>query len=277
MSDPVALVTGASSGIGRSSALAMQAAGYLVYAAVRTDKAADEAASCGLRPVRLDVTDEAGMKGAVTSVLNVTGRIDVLVNSAGFGIMGPMEELELPVLRAEFEVNVLGLLRLSQLVLPQMRRRRSGRIIHIGSVGGLFTAPGAGGYHMSKYAVESLSDAMRAEVAPFGVHIILVEPTGVRTPFIEKQVATMPADITDNPYRDFKASMAKAALALFEPRSMAVVTPETVARVVVRAATVARPRTRYRVGLAANIMPLVRRWMPDRSWDALMLKAAGQR
>lgn len=269
------LVTGASSGIGLASVHALRKAGLEVFAGVRSVESASDLHAKGVRTVWLDVTDEASLQQAVATVEAEWGGIDVLVNSAGYGVMGPMEELSLEVLRRQFEVNVFGLLRLSQLVLPGMRRRRSGRIINVGSVGGLFTAPGAGGYHMSKYAVESLSDALRAEVRGFGIQVCLLEPTGVRTPFIEKQIATMAADGPDIAYAAFKSALAKNAKALFEPGSQAVVSAQAVADVIVHAATSRKPRTRYRVGAVARILPIVRRWMSDRSWDRFTLAQIG--
>lgn len=268
----VALVTGANSGIGLAASRALRGAGFAVYAGARRSEAQAELEAEGFRALPLDVTDEEAMVAAVAAVEAEHGAVDVLVNSAGYGLNGPMEELSLDDVRAEFEVNVFGLLRMSQLVLPAMRRRGRGRIANIGSVGGLFTAPGSGAYHMSKYAVESLSDAMRMEVAPFGVQVALLEPTGVRTPFVHKQVATTPETGPRSPYAAFKASQAEGAVALFREGSRAVVEPEDVARAVLQVATARRPRTRYKVGVAAHAIPLVRRMVSDRAWDSMMTR-----
>ena len=273
--DRSALVTGANSGIGRAAVEALREAGFAVYAGARRPEAITELETDGFRALRLDVTDEESMASAVAEVEAAHGAVDVLVNSAGYGVYGPMEELGLDVLRDEFEVNVFGLLRMSQLVLPGMRARGAGRILHIGSVGGLFTAPFSGAYHMSKYAVESLSDAMRAEVAGFGVEVALLEPTGVRTPFVHKQVETMPDTGPDSPYAARKAAGAEGAVALFREGSRAVVDPEGVAKVVVEAATVRRPRTRYKVGMAAHVIPVVRGVLSDRAWDRTAMRQLG--
>lgn len=267
-----ALVTGANSGIGRATVGALRGAGFSVYAGARRPEGLAELEADGFRAVRLDVTDEGSMSSAVAAVEAEFGAVDVLVNNAGYALYAPMEELDLDDLRGEFEVNVFGMLRMSQLVLPAMRARGEGRIVNIGSVGGLFTSPYAGAYHMSKYAVESLSDAMRAEVAGFGVDVALLEPTGVRTPFIHKQVATTPDTGPGSPYAAQKAAGTQGALALFRPGSRVVVDPEDVARVVVEAATARRPRTRYKVGMAARVIPVVRGMLSDRAWDRMSIR-----
>lgn len=270
----VALLTGGSGGIGRATARALIRAGFVVYAPARREAIADLAAH-GQRVPHLDVTDETSMASVVAAIEAAHGAVDLLVNNAGYGMLGPMENVALADLRAQFEVNVFGLLRMSQLVLPGMRRRGSGRIVNIGSVGGLFTSPGSGAYHLSKYAVESLSDAMRAEVAGFGVDVVLLEPTGVRTPFIRKMVATMPVTRPGDPYAAFKRAVVDNSLALFRPGSRAVVEPEVVASVVVVAATAHRPRARYKVGMVARILPTVRRVLPDRAWDTMVMRQLG--
>ncbi len=267
----IALVTGASSGIGLASAVALSAAGFVVYAGVRSPAATEAVLSRGLCALRLDVRDEAAMQAAIAEIEAEHGGVDVLVNSAGFGLQGPMEEVSLERLRDEFEVNVFGLLRLTQLALPAMRARRSGRVIHIGSIGGVFAAPGAGPYHMSKYALEALSDSMRAEVRGFGIQVALIQPTGVRTPFVYKQVETMPADLPGHPYGAFKTAMVRISVGLFTPDSRVVVNPEDVAEAVLHAATARRARTRYKVGAAAQIIAFLRRSVSDRTWDSLML------
>lgn len=266
-----ALITGANSGIGLAAAEALAKRGYRIHAGVRTEQNAEAMRRRGFEPVIIDVRNEALMRDGVASIEQKAGSIDVLVNSAGYGITGPMEELEMDVLREQFEVNVFGLLRMSQLVLPGMRWRRSGRIIHIGSVGGLMTTPGAGAYHMSKYAVESLTDAMRAEVRGFGVHVAVIEPTGVATNFVGRQVATMPPDTADGAYREFKQAWIKMATGLFEGRGSTTVSAEKVAAAIVHAATADKPKTRYPVGAVSHLLPRFRRLVSDRRWDSAML------
>jgi len=210
------------------------------------------------------------MAAAVETITQSDGPVSVLVNNAGYGEIGPVEELDMDNIRREFETNVFGLVRMCQLVLPGMRAVGSGRIINIGSVGGLFTTPGSGAYHASKYAVESFSDALRCEVAPFGVGVVVIEPTGGRTEFMETMGGTMPQSAADSPYAAFKAILEARTRAMFAPGARGILAPEDVANVVLRAATARRPRTRYKVGLVAHVLPKVRRSLPDRAWDAMM-------
>lgn len=268
----VALVTGATGGIGRASAEALRRAGFLVYATGRDEAALARLAAEGFATLRLDVTDEQERLSAVRSVGRDVGRVDLLVNNAGYGVSGPLEQVDMDAVRANFETNVFGMLRLAQLVLPLMRAQGCGRIVNIGSVGGLFTAPGAGTYHMTKYAVEALSDAMRAEVTGFGVDVVLIEPTGVRTAFIDTQLSSLHSMGADDPYAEFKAGFATSSRALFEPGNRASIAVEDVAATVTRAATARRPRTRYRVGAAAHVLVWVRRLLSDRQWDRMALR-----
>jgi NAD(P)-dependent dehydrogenase (short-subunit alcohol dehydrogenase family) len=264
-----ALVTGASGGIGNATVRALLDEGLTVYAAVRRPGSVPDLVAAGAQEVPLDVTDEESMRATVSAIVAAHGHLDVLVNNAGFAVAAPIEELTPDALRRQFEVNVVGLMRLTQFVLPTMRQHGSGRIINIGSVGGLFTAPGAGAYHMSKYALEALSDALRVEVRRFGIDVVLLEPTGVRTGFADTQLATMPNTGADSPYATFKANMDSGVRALFEADSRAVVTPDHVARVVTKAATTRRPRARYKIGALAHVLPRVRRLVGDRGWDAM--------
>lgn len=268
--DRIALVTGASSGFGKATAAALAAAGFLTYATARNPDRLAELRDLGCRTLPLDVTSEASMTAAVETITRDAGPVSLLVNNAGYGEIGPVEELDMAAVRREFETNVFGLVRMCQLVLPGMRATGAGRIVNIGSVGGLFTTPGSGAYHASKYAVESFSDALRCEVAPFGVEVVLLEPTGARTGFMGTMGGTMPETGPASPYAAFKANLDARTQALFAPSARGVLAPEDVARVVLRAATAQRPRARYKVGLVAHVLPKVRRSLPDRTWDALM-------
>lgn len=264
----VALVTGSSSGIGAASVRKLLERGFTTYASARNPESVATLVQAGARPLALDVTDEASMTAAVHEVVGRHGQLDVLVNNAGIAIAGPIEEVSMDSFRRQFEVNVFGVIRMSQLVAPTMRAVGSGRIIIVGSVGGLFTTAGAGPYHMSKYAVESLSDALRAELKPFGIAVSLLQPTGVRhTPFVEKQRATL--DRIDGPYSVFKQNWDANVEALMSNRS-ATVDVEKVAETVAKAATTQRPKPRYKIGTAAYAFPVLRRLLGDRGWDAMI-------
>jgi len=269
----VAMVTGASSGIGKATATALAAAGFTTYATARRPAALDALQAVGCRALPLDVTDEGSMAAAVRAVEAEHGAVKVLVNNAGYGVNGPLEELDMEDVRREFETNVFGLLRLSQLVLPAMRAQGYGRIVNVGSMGGLFTVPGAGAYHASKYAVEALSDALRVEVRPFGVDVVLIEPTGVRTAFADKISATLGQTGSNGSYAVFKKNLDAGTRRLFADNARGILVPEDVAAVIVTSIQARRPRARYRVGLVAHVLPRVRRLVGDRGWDALMARA----
>lgn len=179
MSTKVALVTGGSSGIGEVTALQLHDAGFTVYAAARRTDLMAGLEKTGVRTVALDVTDEASANRAVEYVLAESGRIDVLVNNAGYGSYGAVEDTPLDEAQAQLDVNVLGLARMTQLVVAGMHERNSGTIVNISSMGGRFATPLGGWYHASKYAVEGLSDAMRLELAQFGVDVVIIEPGSI--------------------------------------------------------------------------------------------------
>lgn len=266
-----ALVTGASSGIGAAAARAFHRAGWTTYATARHSERLAALAAEGLQTLVLDVTDEHSMSAAVAQIEARHGAVDLLVNNAGYGQNGPVEELDITAIRRQFETNVFGLVRMCQLVLPGMRRSGAGRIINIGSIGGTFTAPGAGAYHASKWAVESFTDALRFEVQSFGVDVVLIQPTGVHTQFDQAMAATMPDTGPDSPYAAFKANHLRATQRMFAQGSRAgIVRAEDVARVIVRAASVSRPRTRYKVGWSAYLYGTLRRLVSDRTWDRIM-------
>ncbi len=267
----IVLITGAASGIGRATAELFQQNGSTVYATSRRLETLTPLQNIGCQTLELDVTSEASMQQAVKTILEQHGSIDVLVNNAGYGLNGPIEELELNQLRHQFETNVFGLVRLTQLVLPSMRARHAGRIINIGSIGGTFTAPGAGAYHASKWALESINDALRFEVQGFGIEVSLIQPTGVYTEFDKKLANAMPETGLSSPYAYFKQQHLKTTQTMFQSNSSAgIIQPQDVAKVILAAAEAKKPRTRYKVGLSAIIYSSLRRMVSDRIWDAIM-------
>ncbi len=170
------LVTGASSGIGHATARALAAAGYVTVATARDPAALADLAAVGCQTLALDVTDEGALTAAVRTVEQAHGGVAVLINNAGYGEMGPLEEVPIAALRRQFETNVVGAARLCQLVLPGMRRRGYGRIVNVSTMGGVMAMLGGGAYYASKHALEALSDALRAEVAPFGIAVVVIQP-----------------------------------------------------------------------------------------------------
>jgi NADP-dependent 3-hydroxy acid dehydrogenase YdfG len=275
--DPV-LISGCSSGIGAATAAALVETGHTVYATARRTETLADLVALGCHPLALDVTSEDSMIAAVNTVEAENGRVGTLINNAGFGEYGPIEESDLDRVRAMFETNVFGLARLTQLVLPAMRRSRSGRIVNIGSMGGRITFPVGGFYHASKYAVEAISDALRVEVKPFGIAVILVEPGLVRTNFESRvneslEVTTAPGG-TGTAYADLLAANEKNTTGAYANDFMATGT-ESVAAVIVKALESPRPRSRYVVTSAAKVMINLRRFGGDRVWDATMRRQFG--
>jgi len=275
----VAIVTGASSGIGEATARHLQQLGYHVYAAARrVDKMAPLSES-GIDVVGVDVTDDASLTAFVERVVAEAGRVDVLVNNAGYGSYGAVEDVPLAEARRQFEVNVFGLARLTQLVLPHMRAQRGGRIVNISSIGGKIYEPLAGWYHATKFAVEGLSDSMRVELAPFGIDVAIIEPGAIKTEWGGIAAGSVRSISGATAYAD-QAVMVANLLDAAESNPRLVSPPEVVARAVGKAATARRPRTRYAVGGGARPILLLRRLLSDRAFDRLivaMFRAVGNR
>jgi short-subunit dehydrogenase len=262
------LVTGCSSGIGHATARHLAAKGHDVYATARsTDSLADlEAAGC--KTVALDVTHDESARAAVQRVESEAGGIDVLVNNAGYGRSGAVESIPIDDVRAQFETNVIGYLRMAHLVLPGMRERRSGRIVNISSVAGRVTMPGSGVYSASKFAIEAISDALRYEVAGFGIKVVVVQPGPIRTQFTAGANQSLGGSSADGPYADFHARVAKADAEGDQSRLAG--DADDVAKAVERAIEARRPKTRYTVTALARIAPGIRSVLSDRGWDAFL-------
>ena len=268
----VALVTGATSGIGEATASWLQARDYVVFAAGRNPHALAELQSRGMQARTLDVTNERAVDELVEEIDTDYGGVDVLVNDAGFGLASPLEQVALKDLRSIFETNVVAMLHLSQAVLPGMRARGAGTIVNIGSIVGRFTTPGAGAYQISKYGVEALSLAMRAEVRQFGVRVALIEPTGVRnTKFVEALGTATLSNADQDPYSEFKRRYDDVLHTMAEMPLMTV-DADTVARAVIRAVQSKNPKPRYIVGVSGRASLLARLLLTDRMWDRVLMK-----
>ena len=268
------LVTGCSSGIGRATAELLARSGWTVYASARRLDSIEDLGQAGCRLLELDVTDEGSMRAAVEAVEAAEGAVGALVNNAGYSLGGALETVPLDEARRQLETNVLGLVRLSQLVLPGMRAQGRGRIVNVSSMGGRLTFPGAGWYHASKHAVEALSDALRFEVQGFGVDVVLIEPGLIRTGFADAAVGTI-ADRSEDPagpYDGFNQAVAAATAGAYRNPIARTLGggPEVVARAIERALSAKRPRTRYRVTGSARLFIGLRRVLPDRLWDAMI-------
>ena len=275
--EPV-LITGCSSGIGRAAAISLHAAGLTVYATARRVDSMADLASRGIHTLALDVTDEASMTEAAGAVEAAEGAVGTLVNNAGYGLYGPVEQLPMDEIRRQFETNFFGLVRLTQLVLPGMRRRGGGRILNVSSMGGRITLPGGAFYHASKYAVEALSDALRMEVAEFGIDVVLIEPGPVKTPWNDVAAASLPTGQAGNgdPYAAYKtavgASFGRTQAGLLGRFGS---TSEEIAKVITHAVTVQRPRARYLINPVAKSLVAMNRVLPARAYDSVLRRQYG--
>jgi short chain dehydrogenase len=268
-----ALVTGASSGIGEETARRLQGLGYTVYGAARRTDRLEKLAAEGVRPLAMDVTDDASMTAGIARIIEETGRIDVLVNNAGYGSYGAIEDVPIDEARRQFEVNLFGLGRLVQLVTPHMRGQKSGTIINISSMGGRLTTPLGGWYHATKYAVEALSDALRMELKPFGIDVVLVEPGGIRTEWAGIAADHLEETAEGSAYSDQIRAVAGSMRNESVQRRQS--PPAVIANAVEKIVTARKPRTRYAVGFMAKPLITARRVLPDRAFDRVISAALG--
>ena len=269
------LVTGCSSGIGKATAIRLVDKGYRVWATARKKESIADLAEKGCRTLSLDVTSEPSMVEAVRAVVAEDGAVGVLVNNAGYSQSGAVEAVPIDRVRAQFETNVFGLVRLTQLVLPGMRAQRWGRIVNLSSMGGRLVFPGGGYYHASKYAVEAISDALRFEVRGFGVAVVLVEPGLIKSGFGDAAVTAMgsAAESEGDPYAAFHASVARATKKKSYEKgflSKLTGTPDDVARVIEKAIARDKPKARYTVAASAKVLLGQRAILSDRAWDRFL-------
>lgn len=270
-SSRVALVTGGSSGIGEEAARRLRKAGFEVYAVARRLDRLAALEKDGVRVFGMDVTDEESMTSGIERIVGETGRLDVLVNNAGYGSYGAVEDVPIDEARRQFEVNLFGLARLTQLVTPVMRHNGSGRIINISSIGAVIYEPFGAWYHATKFAVEGFSDSLRVELAPFGIDVVIVRPAGIVTEWNTIAREGLRETSRGGAYEQM-ADRAVRTLASVDNKVMSS-GPGTVARTIVKAATASHPRARYASGRGARVVPAVRRLLPDRAFDAVLRRA----
>lgn len=273
MAVKVALVTGGSSGIGEATAVKLHELGYTTYTAARRVERMEHLKESGIRPLAMDVTDDESMQSGVKHILAEEGRIDVLVNAAGYGSYGAIEDVPLSEARYQFDVNVYGVARLIQLVLPHMRAQRSGTIVNITSMGGKIYTPLGGWYHATKFALEALSDCLRLEVKPFGINVVVIEPGGVRTEWPGIAAGKLRKASSGGPYA--KQADAVAASLSSEATARRSSPPTLIADTIARAVTARRPRTRYAVGYGARPIIFLHAVLPGRAFDAFIRRATG--
>ncbi|HTB32511.1 MAG TPA: oxidoreductase [Bacteroidia bacterium] len=263
----VALITGASSGIGMETAKLLVSKGYTVYGAARRVDKMQELERSGVHILKMDVTDEASMVDGVNKILATENQIDVLVNNAGYGSYGSLEEVPLSEARYQFEVNIFGLARLTQLVLPTMRKQHSGRIINISSIGGKIGEPHGTWYHATKLAVEGLSDSLRMELLEFGIDVVVIQPGAIVTEWAGIARDKMRRVSGNGPYKELTEKHIK----FFEQADKNGAKPIVVAKTIVDAILAAKPKTRYATGGSAKMILFMRRILSDRGFDKLLL------
>lgn len=270
----IVLITGAASGIGKATAIVFVKSGYITYATDKDTVNMQDLRKMGCRIRYIDITIDSIMVSRVKSIETEIGGIDILVNNAGYGQNGVIEELSISKIKKQFDVNVFGMLRMTQLVLPKMRERKSGRIINVGSVGGDFTTPGASAYHASKWAVESFTDGLRGELRQFGIEVVLIKPGGVYTNFMNTANKLYPEPLADGTYDEMRGKFIKQSNAMFDPQkgTYCILTAEKVARVILKSAQKRKPKTRYKIGALAKITPIIHSILSDRGFDKFMLK-----
>jgi NAD(P)-dependent dehydrogenase (short-subunit alcohol dehydrogenase family) len=264
-----ALVTGASSGMGKVIARQLIADGFQVYAAARRTEKMEDLARVGARVLRMDMSRDEEIGQVVDTILSEVDTIDVLVNNAGFGLFGPMEEIDIDEARYQFEVNLFGAARLTQLLLPAMRRRGDGTIVNISSMGGkVYTLLGAW-YHATKHAMEGWSDCLRLELADFGIRVVVIEPGVIETGFGNVVVDGPLKRSGGGAYAKLKQAVTMATRKSYGQGTGT--DPLVVARVVSKAVSTKRPKTRYVIGKYAMPMILIRKWFGDRVFDRVLM------
>lgn len=264
----VVLITGASSGIGKETAKAFLQKGFTVYGAARRLEKMQDLEELGVQILKMDVTDEVSITSGVQSILEAEGSIDILVNNAGYGSYGAIEDVTIEEARRQFEVNIFGLARLTQLVLPGMRENRFGKIINISSMAGKIYSPFGGWYHAAKHALEGLSDCLRWETKPFGIDVIIIEPGGIKTPWGVIAADNLIKTSGEGVYAEVASTSAGSLRKRYTSDQLTV--PDVIAKTILKAATAKKPRTRYAVGYGAKPMIFMRKVLSDRMFDRII-------
>ncbi|MDR7131836.1 short-subunit dehydrogenase [Algoriphagus sp. 4150] len=265
------LVTGASAGIGRATAILLAEKGYNVYGAARRLERMDDLKTFGIKPLVLDLADDESMVSAVNHIIKEAGSISILINNAGFGSYGAIEDVNMNTARYQLDVNVMGAMRMAQLVLPKMRELGQGKIINISSVGGKVALPMGGWYHASKFALEALSDCMRMEVKSFGIDVIVVEPGATKSEWGNIAFESLMKVSGNTPYKDLASKVYNS----FEKVAKNVSDPETIAQLILKAIASKRPDARYVGGKwDAKLLLALKTILTDKMMDKLIMGQA---
>jgi short-subunit dehydrogenase len=262
-----ALVTGASAGIGKATAIYLAQNGYNVYGAARRTDKMEDLKTFGIKMISLDVTKDESVVACVNKIIKETGSIDILVNNAGFGSYGAIEDISMEDARYQLEVNVFGAMRLTQLVLPKMREKKFGKIVNISSVGGKISMAFGGWYHASKFAIEALSDAIRSEVKPFGIDVIVIEPGGIKSEWGGIAMDSAARTSEKSVYKDMIAKSEKG----FRGMENKVPGPIVIAKLIKEGIEAKSPKTRYVGGYLAKPMLFMRKILSDKIMDKIIM------
>jgi len=267
MEGQVVLITGASSGMGKATAELLSASGYKVYGAARRTELMQDLKEAGIRILQMDVTDDIAIQCGIDEIIKKEGRLDILINNAGFGLFGAVEDVPLEEAKYQMEVNVFGLARLTQLVLPYMRKQKSGKIVNITSTGGKLSSPLGGWYHASKYAVEALSDSLRMEVKQFGIDVIVIEPGAIKSEWGDIAMESLQKISAGKAYSPLAEKIVGMSQKL-KPKNE---DPEVIARLILKAISAKNPETRYHAGYLSGIILFLKKVLTDKQFDKLML------
>ncbi|HEY8327051.1 MAG TPA: oxidoreductase [Rhodanobacter sp.] len=268
-SNRVALVTGASSGIGAATAQAFIERGFTVYCAARRLDRMQDLQALGAHVLALDLTQADSIAHLAETIIREQGRLDVLVNNAGYGVYGAVEDIPLDEARRQFEVNLFGLADLTRRMLPMMRAARSGRVVNITSIGGKIWSPFGAWYQATKFALEGFSDCLRMELRPFGIDVVVVEPGAIKTEWAGIAFGNAAQFSGQGPYLPISDNITRAFSRMNRQGGFGS-PPRMVADVIVRAATVRRPRTRYVAPFSARLFLLLRWLLSDRMFDRII-------
>lgn len=267
--ESVILVTGASSGIGKEIAKSLIAENYVVYAAARRLEKMDDIKKLGAIPVKMDITLKEDVDSIISKIQTESGGVDVLVNNAGFGCYGAVEDTSIEDARYQFEVNLFGLARVTKAVIPQMREQHSGHIVNISSMGGKIYMPMGSWYHASKHALEGWSDCLRLELAQFGIHVVIIEPGAIQTEFGSTMLGPMMERSGSSDYSQMARIFETATRKSYAQGAAS--PPSVIAKVVIKALRARKPKPRYATGKLARPVMFLRKWFGDRIYDKAIM------
>lgn len=268
----VILITGASSGIGKATALALIKAGHIVYGAARRTDQMQDIAKAGGKILKMDITNESQIIACIDQIIQENERIDVLINNAGYGLFGAVEDISIADARGQFEVNVFGLARITQLVLPYMRQQNAGKIINVSSMGGKIYTPMGAWYHASKHALEGWSDCLRLELKQFNIDVVIIEPGLIATEFSDVLQDLLQQTSGTGPYHKLAKSIANSTKETYGKKGDPS-PPTDIADVIVKAVQVSHPKTRYAAGKMAKLLLFMRKYFGDGLFDKMVMSA----